>query len=1734
MYSPGKDVDPLYKGWAGNPVNVGVFIDNSWDSTQKQKIRVAMNRWNAAGCKPQFVEVNNANDAKIIVTKGPANQKAAGDIEIIYETPSKKIHSATIIIPPNTAPLTLEEVATHEFGHSLGLDDTDPDKNPSDVMKGAKLSNGSNGNLSTHDKTQLKAAMGLSGKADTPKKKASNLLAILKAIPQPVSYPLGIPVPPTSIFEITSFDDDLIDILDFNIFGDNLDISVYIDPSHGSGIFFLDIVIHLAPSPDTIEFIGYHYVHSDPVSPVVFQCPFIITELDGMVNIEWENMHNYPNSTIPLRSKLMVNDNLLFKTRPIGDYSISLVPGIYDFTLFVDDYQVNSASFSMVYEVIGSGIECEQPDNGSGTATLPPIGCDYINTGDVFRITDGLPPGTTIECDGTLKDFICCGDICGMCSLPLPPGECEMPGGMLGGNGHCFTANLEFQLVGTGALAGWERMVSIPVNGEAHSAIRIPGFPVQTFSTLFFTLNGQIVGDPDFDLLRITSGDSFGYPSPGQTTLTQLPNGNWRVDSFFDITYRFDFIGAPGGALAGLSGNTIGSVRIQTGGGGGDFDWGDAPDGPYPTLANNYGANHMIIPGMFLGNLVDPELDGQPNPNATGDDNDGNNDDDGVIFTSPIISGQPASFDVIASAPGFLNVWFDFDINGSWADPGEQMFQDAWLNPGLNSFAYIVPQTSLSGVSFARFRYSNMPGLSFTGQAPDGEVEDYEIFITDDIPPNIYDWGDAPDGPYPTLSASMGANHLIVPGFFLGNFVDGEQDGQPDPMALGDDNNPPGPSDEDGVLFNLPIIPGQPATVNIIASAPGFLNAWFDFNNNGSWADPGEHVFMGFMMNPGPNPLPFIIPMTAISGNCFTRFRFSSMPGLQFFGPAPDGEVEDHVIYIGSIIDEIPIDPDPVHAFVQNEISMAIVPGPTGGNPTALLAAYNDNPYQGGPGLGVSFSHDGGATWIPQQLPYPLNPLGVPFADAFDPATTADGYGNFYAAHISTDDDWTNGPESGFYIHKSTDGGMTWNPPVQIAYDGKPSGSPDPLYRLNDRCQIICDVNPSSPYYNHLYAVWIKDRGWNMPLPYSDIYFSRSTDGGTTWSAAAVLNETVHNMGNLPNPAVAPDGSIYVIWMDYNVVTGGNGTLFMNVSQDGGITWLPLDIKLIPSVSLPPIYLNGGTDVRAKGAAVIEVSPFNPMELYIVYAEQVIGTPDEGDIFFIKSMNGGITWTIPLRLNDDLTFNDQILPWMDVKPNGVIDIVWYDRRNDPADLLWDVYMTTSLDGGNSFLQNQKVNSVAAPSPQTPSGIWFGEYLGLVVDHSHAYIGFTSSALDIKGDVFFAKIQNPSLEMDFGDAPDPTYPTLLVNDGARHILDGITYLGTGVDPEPDGQPGPNAKGDDNDGNDDEDGVALSMLTPIWTPGGSVWLDVMASTNGYLNAWVDFNANGSWGDAGEQICMNQLLFPGMNSIITSVPPNAQIGKTFARYRFSSMGGLSYTSLAPDGEVEDYEVIIEGDVDIFLKVFLEGPFTGTAMSTTLNSLGYLPLGQPYNTDPTVVWYYTGAESVMTIPDAGITDWVLVEFRDAPSAALATRATMISMQAAFVKNDGSVVGLDGASPLKVNGAFQNYPFAVIWHRNHLGVLSATPLILTGINQYSYDFTTSTGQAYLNGHKNLGGGTYGMYGADGNPNQLIDQADKNIWIQQAGSKGYQMGDFNLNGHVNNPDKNQIWVPNLGQGTKVP
>jgi hypothetical protein len=222
------------------------------------------------------------------------------------------------------------------------------------------------------------------------------------------------------------------------------------------------------------------------------------------------------------------------------------------------------ASAALSLPSIALADPCVVPEGPPGTVTLPPAGCDYLSPQEVHMILDGLPPGTTIELAPIHKNFICLEQP-GSCSVPIPPGLCEAPGGSLGGNGDCFDSEIELQVTGTGALAGFNRILHVPLFTEVHTAPRNPGDPVQDFDTEMVQLQGQLFGDPDFCTLNIRAGSQFGLPSPGHTTLGDLGNGTFNVDSFFDVFYEIDFQGCPGSMLEGFGGTTQGTIRMEAG-----------------------------------------------------------------------------------------------------------------------------------------------------------------------------------------------------------------------------------------------------------------------------------------------------------------------------------------------------------------------------------------------------------------------------------------------------------------------------------------------------------------------------------------------------------------------------------------------------------------------------------------------------------------------------------------------------------------------------------------------------------------------------------------------------------------------------------------------------------------------------------------------------------------------------------------------------------------------------------------------------------------------------------------------------------------------------------------------------------------------------------------------------------------------------------------------------------------
>jgi hypothetical protein len=457
------------------------------------------------------------------------------------------------------------------------------------------------------------------------------------------------------------------------------------------------------------------------------------------------------------------------------------------------------------------------------------------------------------------------------------------------------------------------------------------------------------------------------------------------------------------------------------------------------------------------------------------------------------------------------------------------------------------------------------------------------------------------------------------------------------------------------------------------------------------------------------------------------------------------------------------IDPDPM-GLIQNETSLTILPG-VPGLPVLIAVAYNNDPT-GATGLGVGLSTDAGASWGNVVLPLPLDPggSGQQMTDAFDPAAGFDRPGNLFVAQISTLFGYPGA--NGLFVHRYDSNAGIWFPPATVAYQPAAAGYPDPFYRFNDKCHLAVDTDPNgiSPYAGNVYVAWIQDGGYGVG-PWSDIFFAWSANQGATWnypggSAVPVpINDNPYapagippfDMANGPNIAVAPDGRVYVAWTEIDVTQPqAPATIRMDQSGNGGMTWGP-DINVQTGLLGTPgnVSTMSRLDARSRTFPCLAVAPAqNPngtYDLYLVYASDPDGAgPDEADVFFTMSPLAGVLWTMPLRLSTDLTPGDNLQPWVKVKPNGWIDVAWYDRRNDPTDTNWDVWITRSIDGGATWAPEVALTGPGfqVPTPHMPWGeYWMGEYLGLEVDAGFAYVAFTSSVSDSLGDVYFAMIEN---------------------------------------------------------------------------------------------------------------------------------------------------------------------------------------------------------------------------------------------------------------------------------------------------------------------------------------------------------------------------------------------------------
>lgn len=215
-----------------------------------------------------------------------------------------------------------------------------------------------------------------------------------------------------------------------------------------------------------------------------------------------------------------------------------------------------------------------------------------------------------------------------------------------------------------------------------------------------------------------------------------------------------------------------------------------------------------------------------------------------------------------------------------------------------------------------------------------------------------------------------------------------------------------------------------------------------------------------------------------------------------------------------------------------------------------------------------------------------------------------------------------------------------------------------------------------------------------------------------------------------------------------------------------------------------------------------------------------------------------------------------------------------------------------------------------------------------------------------------------------------------------------------------------------------------------------------------------------------------------------------------------------------------------------FIEGAYNGTNLNTTLNA--NIPTSQPYSING-----HAGAETAGAIPVNAV-DWVLVELREAASAAAALSSTKVGSAAGFLMNDGTIKATDGTSDLTVSlsGNTGSEFFVVVYHRNHLAIMSASAIADSG-GTYSIDFTSSSANTYqtTTALTTLSTGKFAMPAGDADGDGDVDATDLTTWRGQNGvafSYNSTNGDFNLDGVINAVDRNEYHKKNASKTSQIP
>ena len=423
--------------------------------------------------------------------------------------------------------------------------------------------------------------------------------------------------------------------------------------------------------------------------------------------------------------------------------------------------------------------------------------------------------------------------------------------------------------------------------------------------------------------------------------------------------------------------------------------------------------------------------------------------------------------------------------------------------------------------------------------------------------------------------------------------------------------------------------------------------------------------------------IPALLPFTAMQ--FLTAQSMQIAPGAQIFNLTAPGFYSEPAVAID------PGDPQHIVVVFQNEAHAAY--SMDAGKHWAVASGVASTKYRVSGDVSAAFDTKGHA---------------IICYMAFDKLGTFNYWGH-------------NSSRNGLYVRRSLDGGKTWEQQDHTIV----AQTTSPGVPWEDKPYIVSDTTKSQ-YSGNLYVGWTR---WT--LTNSQILLTRSSDDGLSWSTPIEIDKHPglprDDNGALEgfDGAVDAHGKLYVVW-------AGDNHIQFAVSRNGGKTFSkPRNI-----IDTAPIMFQVESVERSNGFPQIAVdSRGRRNRLYVTWSDYRNG---DVDVFCSSSADEGRTWTSAHRVNNDPIHNgaDQFFQWLAVDPSsGAVNVMFYDRRNDPSNRSQTVVLARSTDQGKSF-----VNYAWTQKPFDALGDFLGDYTGLAAMNGRVYGAWAIRPTTARGNV----------------------------------------------------------------------------------------------------------------------------------------------------------------------------------------------------------------------------------------------------------------------------------------------------------------------------------------------------------------------------------------------------------------